>query len=106
MAARKLEIAHMAHIMLPLDSAGLEEGVVLRLEEGPAMKLREQCGGQAWAQWKRRDQAAEHPVFQPVPNLWRQRRGMVMEKQWDLHRPLHANLTFVPAKQSGFVYDG
>lgn len=30
---------------------------------------------------------------------------MVMEKQWD-YRPLHANLTFVPAKQSGFVYDG
>lgn len=30
---------------------------------------------------------------------------MITEKQWDLHRPLHANLTFVPAKQSGFVYD-
>lgn len=28
---------------------------------------------------------------------------MVMEKQWDLHRPLHANLTFVPAKQSGLL---
>lgn len=69
MAARKLEIAHMAHIMLPLDSAGLEEGVVLRPEEGPAMKSGEQCGGQAWAQWTRRDQASEHTVFQPVPNL-------------------------------------
>lgn len=57
MAARKFEIAHMAH-MLPLDSAGLEEGVALRPEEGPAMKSGEQGGGQAQAQWKRRDQAA------------------------------------------------
>ena len=58
MAARKFEITHMAHIMVPLDSAGLEEGVALRPEEGPAVKSGEQGGGQAQAQWKRRDQAA------------------------------------------------
>lgn len=58
MAARKFEIAHMVHIMLPLDSAGLEEGVALRPEEGPPMKSGEQGGGQAQVQWKKRDQAA------------------------------------------------
>lgn len=70
------------------------------------MKSGEQGGGSQSSPMEERKTRQQHPVFQPSPHLVTSEAEMVMEKQWDLHRPLHANLTFVPAKQSGFVYDG
>ena len=67
MAARKFEIVHMAHIMLLLDSAGLEGGGAITPEEGPAVTSGEQGEGQAQAQRRRGIQELDSLCFNQAP---------------------------------------
>lgn len=67
MAARKFEIAHMAHVMLLLDSAGLERRGGIIPEEGPAVTSGEQGEGRVQAQRRRGIQELDSLCFNQGP---------------------------------------